>query len=48
MRPVLQLEGVVGVRDVLFGQFVVYVLRFDPVEQLCSFFLVELAVAVRD
>ena len=44
MRPVLQLEGVVGVRDVLFGQFV---LRFDPVGQLCSFFLVELAVAVR-
>ena len=26
MRPVLQLEGVVGFRDVLFGQFVVYVL----------------------
>ena len=47
MHPVLQLEGVVGVRD-LFGQFVVYVLRFDPVEQLCSFFLVELAVAERD
>lgn len=40
MHPVEELEGVFGVREVLVGQFFRFVLLFDPVKQLCSFFLV--------
>lgn len=40
MHLVVELESVVGVCEVLFCQFFVFVLRFDPVKQLCSLFLV--------
>ena len=40
MHPFVELEGVVGVRQVLVGHFFRFVLLFDLVKQPCSFFLV--------
>lgn len=40
VHPVIKLKGVVGVSEVLFGQFFVFVLRFNPVKELRSIFLV--------
>ena len=37
VHPLVQLESLVSVRKVLFGQFFVFMLRFDPIGQLCSF-----------
>ena len=40
MHPVIKLKSVVGVSEVLFGQFSVFVMRFNPVKELRSIFLV--------
>ena len=37
VHPVVELEGVLVVREVMFGQFFVFMLCFDPVKQLRSF-----------
>jgi len=36
--PVVERDGVIGVREVLFGQFFSFVQRLDPVKQLRSIF----------